>query len=334
MPGIELNKGEALAVIRELRCGYDPNNGRALSEGDIFRNEVVLEALNHAVWALEKANEELGHVHRPRNAWNRWTQQDENTLTANYLGQASITEIARLLGRSHAGIRSRLELLGLVENQYETEENSEPTSLADIIQVNNSVCFQDDNISHYLSDDELEEILKKCKINDEKEIQRDIVKYNSQVQLILQNSSYSGYELALEIEKYFSIAAEFSIVMEDRSIVIDQSICDELISKLELLGASFIDDKIKDEPILFKRIKKEVRSLLELREGLPTGRARQQDEALRILDRNPPTCLRPGCESKMTIRGKNDNFFWGCRTFPSCWGTRQLSRSERDQIPD
>jgi hypothetical protein len=330
VPDLELNEREVLTVLRALHAGYDPDTGRALSEESMYKSETVVAALNHAISVLEKVNREIAEVHKPLNYRRRWTEKDENTLIAEYQNQASIFEIARLLGRSHAGIRYRLESLGLLENSCESKDNSNASGKASNLQDNDEVDLQRLNINQQLSMEQLEEILESCKINNEKTIQCDRVEFNSPLQLILENPSSSGYELAVEIDNYFSIAEDFITVMEDKSIVIDQSICDELTSELEELGASIM----KDKSILFRRIEMEIRSLLELRNDLPTGRARQLNEARRKLDQNAPICVRPGCTSQMTIRESNGDFFWACRTFPSCWSKRQLSKAERDIIPD
>jgi len=49
-----------------------------------------------------------------KNAYVRWTDAEEKTLTALYRGGVTVSEIARRMERKSGGIRSRLKKLGLV----------------------------------------------------------------------------------------------------------------------------------------------------------------------------------------------------------------------------
>ena len=82
------------------------------------------------------------------------------------------------------------------------------------------------------------------------------------------------------------------------------------------------------------RVRKEIRELLERAREMPTRAASKKSAALskgiqRLLAQ-APTCRK--CGSKMVVREGNGSFFWGCSTFPKCWSTRQLTKSELNNL--
>lgn len=80
------------------------------------------------------------------------------------------------------------------------------------------------------------------------------------------------------------------------------------------------------------RINKEIRALAEKRGSLPTRAEFQQNGRLqkgkRALESNPPTCSKHP-QHKMVLRESNDDYFWGCPEFPSCWHKRSLTKEQR-----
>lgn len=329
----DLEEQEILAVFRALRSGCDPDTGRALPELDIYRSETVQVALNQAI-SLLNSNRKTEHL-RPPNYFKRWTEEDQITLRKEYKRGTSIIQIARQLGRSYSGVRFKLISIGLLENPQGSDENTESFGTVRNSQTNNNSELKKCNLTSDITEEQLEKILENCKRNNETLILRDMKEFSPQIQLVLAMSSNSMHQQAEEINKYFSIAKQFSDVLLDihSKYIVNQTDCDELIAELGGLGALLDYDSI-----LLQRIQKEIRSLIESRVDLPTDvqyqRERQLIDARRKLDRNAPMCIRQGCASQMTIREKDGDFFWGCRTFPSCFGSRYLTKAERDIIPD
>ncbi|MDA0958821.1 MAG: hypothetical protein O2936_13345 [Proteobacteria bacterium] len=334
MTDSKLNNWETAAVLRALCAGYDPDTGRVLPEQYIPRSEAVLAALHHAASALEEVNKKSEQVTKPHNQGKRWTDEEEKILEREFRQQASLIQIARLLERTIAGIRFRLESLGLLENLYVPDETSEPSHEGKDEPADPASRSQQASSNQQLTEEQLQGILEECRKNNESIIQRDIARFIPQLELLTSTpSSSEEQQLATEITNYFFTATEFSLTMEDVPFIEDQGACDELIAELEQLGSS-----LDQESILFKRIQKEIRGLIESRADLPTGaqhqKARTLNEARKKLDRNAPICGHRGCTSQMTIREGKGDFFWGCKTFPNCWGRKFLSKAERDMIPD
>ena len=133
------------------------------------------------------------------------------------------------------------------------------------------------------------------------------------------------------IERKFQALNEFILILDDIQDIIDIEESNDYLTELRNLSDIFSDIPLK------KRIEKEIRSLNEEQESLPS---RQQfsyqiniNKAISTLERNAPTCS--SCGSKMVIRsGKDNNHFWGCSTFPTCFGRRWLTREQLDLIPE
>ena len=334
MTDSKLDDWETPAVLRALCAGYDPDTGRALPEQHIPRSEIVLAALSQAASALEEANKKSAQVTKPGNQGKRWTDEEEKILEAEFRRQTSLLQIARLLERTIAGIRFRLESLALLENLHAPEETSEPVHKGKNEAADPASRSLQGSSNQQLTKEQLQQILEDCGKNNESLIQRDIAKFIPQLEALSSApSSSKERQLATEIIKYFLTATEFSLIMEDAPSIPDQVACDELIAELEQLGAS-----LDQESILFKRIRKEIRGLIESRADLPTGaqhqRAMALDKARRKLDQNAPKCGHRGCASQMEIKESKGDFFWGCKTFPNCWGRKFLTKAERDIIPD
>lgn len=84
------------------------------------------------------------------------------------------------------------------------------------------------------------------------------------------------------------------------------------------------------------RIEKEIRELIERKESLPsrgkTEKDAQLQRALSILQSNKYECNK--CGAYMVLREGPNLFFWGCSTFPTCWGKRSLSKDELSVLPN
>jgi hypothetical protein len=84
------------------------------------------------------------------------------------------------------------------------------------------------------------------------------------------------------------------------------------------------------------RIDMEIRGINEILPALPLQEQNEIDRIIIRLDQNPPQCPRDGCTSNMVIRYATNRFspFWGCRSFPQCWGRGNLTPEQRNLFPD
>ena len=84
------------------------------------------------------------------------------------------------------------------------------------------------------------------------------------------------------------------------------------------------------------RIRKEIRELLERKTVLPnrgqTKKDKQLLRALSILGSNSFDCNK--CGANMVLRDGPNLPFWGCSTFPACWGKKYLTKDELSMLPD
>lgn len=85
-----------------------------------------------------------------------------------------------------------------------------------------------------------------------------------------------------------------------------------------------------------RRVDKEIRELLERKKQLPheagERRSAKLKEALRKLLRNSPSCRK--CGKSMVLRDGPYSYFWGCSTFPTCFGKKSLTNDEWAELPD
>jgi hypothetical protein len=137
--------------------------------------------------------------------------------------------------------------------------------------------------------------------------------------------------LALLNETWMAAHA-LSDAVEDSDYFQDRSDVDDSIMSLLAHG------NLASESVLARRMQKTIREFNEMKPRLPERTRAAQGSKLRdsiaSLDAAAPACTLRDCGAKMTIREGNGEFFWGCTKFPDCWGKRQLSRNERDKLPD
>jgi len=83
------------------------------------------------------------------------------------------------------------------------------------------------------------------------------------------------------------------------------------------------------------RVGKEIRELIEKKSTLPSQVANQRSSELKraiaTLSSNSPSCKK--CGSNMVLREGNGDYFWGCSTFPKCWGKKWLTKEELNVLP-
>lgn len=137
--------------------------------------------------------------------------------------------------------------------------------------------------------------------------------------------------LALLNETWMAAQA-LTDAVEDSEYFQDRSDVDDSIMSL------LAHESLASESVLARRIQKTIREFNEMKPCLPERTRALQGSKLRdsiaSLDAAAPECTLRDCGAKMTIREGNGEFFWGCTKFPDCWGKRQLSKNERNKLPE
>jgi hypothetical protein len=104
----------------------------------------------------------------------------------------------------------------------------------------------------------------------------------------------------------------------------------------EVVGRLYHLVEVLDGLAISGRIHKEIRGLIERKATLPAmGNLEKNAEVLKAIYRlnaHSPQCRK--CGATMIIRQGNGEYFWGCSTFPTCWGKRWLTGEQLKQIPD
>lgn len=124
--------------------------------------------------------------------------------------------------------------------------------------------------------------------------------------------------------------SEFIEEQEGFEYISSKEEVDEVIGRLY-----YITEKV-DGLNVSSRVHKEIRELLERKSTLPSRASSQREfelkRAVANLDANAPACKK--CGSTMVLRESNSDYFWGCSTFPKCWGKKWLTNEELRFLPD
>lgn len=133
-----------------------------------------------------------------------------------------------------------------------------------------------------------------------------------------------------EIGGILDAIGEFIEEQEGFKYISSKEEVDEVIGRLY-----YITEKV-DGLKVSGRVHKEIRELLERKSTLPSQASSQRDSeskrAVAKLNANAPPCKR--CGSNMVLRESNGDYFWGCSTFPECWGKKWLTNEEQRVLPD
>ncbi|MDR2507801.1 MAG: topoisomerase DNA-binding C4 zinc finger domain-containing protein [Candidatus Accumulibacter sp.] len=97
------------------------------------------------------------------------------------------------------------------------------------------------------------------------------------------------------------------------------------------LAARFMELKDRLTPhLVAKRAEKEIRELVERTKSLPFLAIVAEEAEFRRRRVQLESAARPchRCGAKMALRESQNGYFWGCGTFPQCFGKRWLSHDE------
>ena len=119
----------------------------------------------------------------------------------------------------------------------------------------------------------------------------------------------------------------FIEICEDIEDVRVKEEAEDLMHQLHEVAVHFGNFAVRD------RIEKEYRGLKEQLNKLPSAGSdpydMERNRRINILNREAPNCDKPNCGAPMTIRVSKTNAWWGCSTFPKCYGHKRLTKKQR-----
>jgi hypothetical protein len=331
---ITLSRTEAVTILRALLEGFDPHTGEILASSSSLKNPKVVAAISLAIVELEKQAQTKVCRSKPNMAGEKWTTEEEERLISAFKDGLSLMELAQLHMRTRGAISSRLGRMGLTavpltrnlseqgnhgitEAGQNPHQNSEATAFPPQVLLDGiiSTCLksaEDEILSCVASSME-----RVCHVADDKAL----------------GLSNEDFYKVLKINEFVLAAEEFKLALQDIPYAIDQTVTDELVAWLQETAAP-----LDQASILFQRIDKEIRTLLEGRSKLPTGAKRQISQPLIVAHRKlleqAPICGNRGCQQKMTLREGKYGLFWGCTNYPNCCGAMNLSKEQLGLLPD
>jgi len=119
-----MDGSETLRILNALANGMDPASGQRFAADSAYQHPDTVRALFAAVRAVEGSlpattdntrMEVAKKVAPRREAGSRWTPEEEARLAAGFDAGKTMAELARLHGRSRAGIEARLLKLGKID---------------------------------------------------------------------------------------------------------------------------------------------------------------------------------------------------------------------------
>ena len=242
-------------------------------------------------------------------------------------------ELAQQHMRTRGAIRARLIRLGLINELGTTDQFDQiGQSISGASETSNQTPHPASRPKRVLSEEFLDAVIAICIHGTEEEILDSAYSALEGVREAIDDGALeltaSILKKVTAINQYVLAAEEFKLALQDLPYAQDQTAADELVAWLQEIAAP-----LDQQSILFRRIDKEVRELLERRPALPTGTERAISRELaavhRKLQNQAPTCGHRGCQQKMTLRDGKYGLFWGCITFSKCWGTKSLSKGQR-----
>lgn len=114
-----MNGEEALAIVKELASGKNPQSGEHLESSSAFQKPETIRALFFAVVALERyVSYEKRRKLQPANTGKSWTDEEEQQLIAGFEDAVPFAILAQQHRRSIGALKARLVRLGKLEDEY------------------------------------------------------------------------------------------------------------------------------------------------------------------------------------------------------------------------
>jgi hypothetical protein len=117
--GEVMDESKAYNIVAALANGVDPLTGKAFPADSPYQASDIVRALYLAAQVLDAKVRTRGRTkgELPANAGKPWNDEEDRRLLGQFDTGQSVPELARLHGRTVAGIQARLERHGRLQPQ-------------------------------------------------------------------------------------------------------------------------------------------------------------------------------------------------------------------------
>src|SRR4051812_19815432 len=110
-----MEAAQALAVIRSLANGVDPESGEVFPADSPYQRPLTVRALYEAAAALEKSEKfDRRKAQMPAKTGEPWTENEDRKLLAGFDAGRSLQELAVAHERTMGAVRARLLKYGRI----------------------------------------------------------------------------------------------------------------------------------------------------------------------------------------------------------------------------
>ena len=110
-----MDQAQALAVVRSLANGVDPESGEVFPPESAYQRPQVVRALYEAATALERAERfERRKAQLPAKTGEPWTEDEDRKLLAAFDAGRALQELAAAHERTMGAVRARLLKYGRI----------------------------------------------------------------------------------------------------------------------------------------------------------------------------------------------------------------------------
>jgi len=108
-----MDANQALAVVRSLANGVDPESGEVFAPESVYQRPQVVRALYAAAGALEQIERrERRKAQLPQKTGEPWTEDEDRKLLSAFDAGRGLPELASAHERTTIGVRARLVKYG------------------------------------------------------------------------------------------------------------------------------------------------------------------------------------------------------------------------------
>ena len=108
-----MDSAQALAVVRSLANGVDPETGEVFAADSAYQRAQTVRALYAAAEALEKSERfERRKQQLPAKTGEPWSEDEDRKLLAGFDAGRGLAELAGAHQRTQTGVRARLVKYG------------------------------------------------------------------------------------------------------------------------------------------------------------------------------------------------------------------------------
>jgi DNA-binding transcriptional regulator YbjK len=110
-----MEQAQALAVVRSLANGVDPESGEVFPPDSAYQRPLVVRALYEAAAALERLERfQRRKAQLPQKTGEPWTEEEDRRLLAAFDSGRALQELAAAHERTMGAVRARLLKYGRI----------------------------------------------------------------------------------------------------------------------------------------------------------------------------------------------------------------------------